>query len=59
MQYLRNDTLKETGAYFGIKKHSTVSSVVDRVKYMMKSNKTFKKRVKGLAEKICKSQGRT
>ncbi len=59
IRYLRNDTLKETGACFGIKKHSTVSSVVDRVRCMMKSNKAFEKRVKSLAEKISKSQERT
>ena len=58
-RYLRNDTLKETGEYFGIKKHSTVSSVVDRVHQMMESNKTFKKHIKNLADKIRKSQGRT
>lgn len=59
VRYLRNDTLKETGAYFGINKHSTVSSIVDRVKHMMQSNKAFGKRVKGLSEKISKSHRRT
>lgn len=57
VRYLRNITLKETGMFFGIKKHSTVSSIVDRVQKMMKYNKTFNKRVKKLAEKISKSQG--
>ena len=58
-RYLRNDTLKETGTCFGIKKHSTVSSVIDRVQRMMKSNKAFEKRVNDLAKTIIKSQERT
>ena len=54
VRYLRSDTLKETGALFGIKKHSTVSSIIDRIKLNMKSSQKFKKRIMELSDKIKK-----
>ena len=56
---LRNDTLKQVGEQFGIDKYSTVSSIVERVKYEMNSNKIFRKRVETLKERITMSQRQT
>ena len=59
IRYLRNDPLKQVGEQFGIEKYSTVSSIVERVKYEMKMDKEFKKRVKNLVGKTTKSQRQT
>ncbi len=59
IRHLRNDTLKQVGEQFGIKKYSTVSSIVERVKYEMKVDKGLKKRIQNLAENITKSQRQT
>ena len=56
---VRNDTLKQVGEQFGIEKYSTVSSIVERVKYEMKADRRFKKRVQDLNEGIIKSQRQT
>ena len=56
---LRNDTLKHVGQEFGIEKYSTVSSIVERVKYEVKADKGLKNRIQNLAEKISKSQRQT
>ena len=53
---LRNDTLKHVGQAFGIERYSTVSSIVERVKYEMKADKGLKNRIQNIAEKISKSQ---
>ncbi len=57
--HLRNDTLKQVGEQFGIEKYSSVSSIVERVKYEMKADKVLKKRIQDLADKITKSQRQT
>ena len=59
IRHLRNDTLKHVGEQFGIEKYSTVSSIVERVKYEMKVDKGLKIRVQNLTEKITKSQRQT
>ncbi len=59
IRHLRNDTLKQVGEQFGIEKYSTVSSIVERVKYEMKVDKGLIKRVQNQAEKITKSQRQT
>jgi putative transposase len=56
---LRNDTLKRVGEQFGIEKYSTVSSIVERVKHEMNTDKGFENRVQALYEKIIKSQRQT
>lgn len=56
---LRNDTLKQVGEQFGIEKYSTVSSIVERVKYEMKADKGLKERIQNLAEDITKYQRQT
>jgi len=59
IRHLRNDTLKQVGKQFGIEKYSTVSSIVERVKYEMNADKGLKKRIQNLAEIISKSQRQT
>jgi hypothetical protein len=59
IRHLRNDTLKQVGEQFGIKKYSTVSSIFERVKYEMKADRGLKKRIQNLAENITKSQRQT
>ena len=56
---VRNDTLKQVGEQFGIEKYSTVSSIVEKVKFEMKADRRFKKRVQDLNEGIIKSQRQT
>ena len=53
---LRGDTLKEAGKIFGIERNSSVSSVVERLKLEMESNKDLNKRVENLRNKLLKSQ---
>ena len=53
---LRGDTLKEVGKIFGIDKNSSVSSVVERLKLEIKSNKNLNKRIESLRNKLLKSQ---
>jgi len=59
IRQLRNDTLKHVGEEVGIEKYSTVSSIVERVKYGMKGDKGLKKRIQNIAEKITKGQRQT
>ena len=56
---LRNDPLKQVGEQFGIRKYSTVSSIVERVKHEMEADKRLKRRIQNLAEMITKSQRQT
>ena len=59
VRYLRNDTLRTIGTQFRIEKYSTVSSIVEKVKYEMKGDKKLKKRIQDLAAKIGNSQRQT
>ena len=59
VRHLRNDTLRTIGTQFHIEKYSTVSSIVEKVKYEMKVDKGLKKRVQNLAAKIANSQRQT
>jgi REP element-mobilizing transposase RayT len=59
IRQLRNDTLKQVGKQFGIENYSTVSSIVERVKYEMKADKGLRKRIQNLKEEISKSQPQT
>ena len=47
------------GEKFGIEKYSTVSRIVESVKYGMKGDKGLKNRIQKLAEKSAKSQRQT
>ena len=53
---LRNDTLKEVGGQFNIKKSSSVSSIVERMKSGVKADRGLRMRIEELVEAIIKSQ---
>ena len=53
---LRGDTLKATGEVFGINKNSTVSSIIDRVKYEMSRDKGIRLRIEKLIRILSNSQ---
>ena len=59
VRYLRNDTLRKIGSQFRIEKYSTVSSIVEKVRYEMRVDKGLNKRVQNLAIKIANSQRQT
>ena len=59
IRQLRNDSLKKVGEVFGIKKYSTVSSIVERVKEEIGRNRKFKKRIHELTGNFIKSQRQT
>jgi len=59
IRQLRNDTLKKVGEQFGIEKYSTVSSIVEKVKYEMKADKKLRNRIQDIADKILMSQRQT
>jgi len=56
---LRNDSLKQIGEQFQMKKYSSVSSVVERMKESISSDRKLKKRVGILASALSKSQEQT
>ena len=56
---LRRDTLKEVGLRFGIDNDSTVSSVMERVKKRLETDRKFSRRLNEIAESIQASQKRT
>jgi len=56
---LRGDTLKEIGAGFRIDRYSTVSSVVERMKALIKKDEKIRTRVVYLTSIIIKSQEQT
>ena len=55
-RHLRNDTLKEVGVQFNIKKSSSVSSIVERMKSGLKADRGLRMRIEELIESIIKSQ---
>ena len=56
---LRNDTLKQIGEQFGIKKYSSVSSVIERTKSLISEDRKLKKKVENLLLQLSKSQEQT
>ena len=59
IRQLRNDALKKVGEQFGIEKYSTVSSIVEKVKHSIRTDKDFKKKIKNIADRIIKGQRQT
>ncbi len=55
-RHLRNDTLKEVGLQFNIRKSSSVSSIVERMKSGLKADRGLRMRIEELVESIIKSQ---
>jgi hypothetical protein len=56
---LRGDTLQEIGVGFGIDRYSTVSSVVERMKALVKKDEKIRVRIGQLTSIITKSQEQT
>lgn len=59
IRLLRQDTLVEISQYFKIKKYSTTSSAVERIKELLKTDKKLEKRVGSLKKIVVKSQRQT
>ena len=55
-RYLRSDSLKEIGEVFEIKKYSTISSVIRRVKREIRKDKNLKECVEELSARLSKGQ---
>ena len=53
------ETLPQVGGYFGINNYSTVSSVIERVKYRKVGDKSMQKAIENIGRIINKSQKRT
>ncbi len=56
MRNMRRDRLKEIGERFGIRKYSTVSSIIEGIKQRVKTDQRFRKRVNDLHHSINNSQ---
>jgi REP element-mobilizing transposase RayT len=56
---LRRDRLKEIGESFKVNTYSSVSSVVERLKAALTTDRRLRQRVEGLIRMIDKSQGQT
>jgi REP element-mobilizing transposase RayT len=56
---LRQDNMKQIGKEFDIEKSSSVSSIVERVKKQLQTDKSLKKRIDELINMVDKSQKRT
>jgi len=54
---LRQDHLKEIGESFRIKKYSSVSSIIERLKARMNADRKLKSRVVKISDKLLNSQG--
>ena len=59
MRRLRGDTLVEICKIFQMKKYSSVSSIIERLKAQMAKDRNLRKRVKKLESQISKSQEQT
>jgi len=59
MRRLRRDSLSEIGHVFHVKKYSTISSTIERLKIRMQKDPKLKKRIENLEAFIYKSQEQT
>jgi REP element-mobilizing transposase RayT len=59
MRKTRREGLKQIGSHFGIESYSTVSSIIERVKSQLDTDKKLQKRLIELEETIRKSQQQT
>jgi chromosomal replication initiation ATPase DnaA len=59
MRRLRGDSLVEVGKMFEMKKYSSVSSIIERLKVQMAKDRNLRKRVQKLEFRISKSQEQT
>ena len=56
---LRRDSLKEIADQFKMKKYSSISSIIERMKKQMLKDRNLKKRVERVADRVSKSQEQT
>ena len=56
---LRGDSLQQIGEQFGIRKYSSVSSVIERLKLVIAEDRKLRKRVDSIASALSKSQEQT
>ena len=56
---LRKDSLNEIGKQYKIEKYSSVSSILERVKKLMKEDSTLAKHIDEVSSNITKSQKQT
>jgi chromosomal replication initiation ATPase DnaA len=56
---LRFDTLSEIGSYFNLKKYSTVSSVTEQMKKLVKTDRKLCSKIEKLKNRIINSQKQT
>lgn len=59
VRWFRRESLKEIGQQFKIEKYSTVSSIIERVKKQLHSDRVFRKHINELSQKIKMSQEQT
>ncbi len=56
MRSLRGEPLLKIGSEFKLNKHSSVSSVIERIKQKLQKNKKFKKRIEKINTILIKGQ---
>jgi len=54
-----HDSLNEIGREFKMQKYSSISSVIERLKKQMLTDRNLKKRIERVADRVNKSQGQT
>ena len=59
MRKARRESLKQIGTRFGMESYSTVSSIIERVKSQLDTDKKLQRRFKDLEATITKSQRQT
>ncbi|UCG12403.1 MAG: transposase, partial [Deltaproteobacteria bacterium] len=59
MRKARRESLKQIGSRFEMESYSTVSSIIERVKSQLDTDKKFQRRFKDLEATITKSQRQT
>ena len=59
LRHHTNKTLAEIGKYFEITNYSTVSTIVEKIKFQIKTDRKLSKQTKQLEKKLSKSQRQT
>jgi len=56
LRFLRGDTLLDIGRHFGIKRYSSVNSVISRIEHLRQQEKGLNQRIENAAKNITKEQ---
>jgi len=59
IRQLRGESLKQIGEQFQMKKYSSVSSVIERIKAAIENNRRLRSRIENLVSALNKSQEQT